>query len=90
MLYKFIDQNTIEKQPDFVKSDGQIIANPQNSEEGIQLLAEMGYEKELIESECPETDEGYYRNTVYSVEGDNIIRKWGEPVLKENPEKPKY
>lgn len=74
-LYKFVNENDIRMSPKYFEIDGKIVANP-----SVELQKEKGYDKVFINTKYPETDEGYYRNFQYEIQGDTIIKVWSEPI----------
>ena len=62
MLYKFINETTIQAQPSVIKHNGKIYVNPKDDD-----LKAMGF-KELREGQAPEYDE----------ESQYIIKKFAE------------
>lgn len=78
-LYKYIDENTVERCPAYLTGEDTITANP--SEE---MQREFGYTKTLVTEEYPATPKGYYR-TVRYIDGESAITKsWSEPIEIEN------
>lgn len=76
MLYKFISESKIERQPLYIKENGTVISNPPESK-----LRALGY-KDLVTSPQPETEPGYYVTAIY-IDGDVITQTWSEPVKAE-------
>ena len=80
MKAKYINENNIELAPPFIIDGEKVIANPTDD-----ILAEFGY-KELIKTEYPETDDGYYRVPIYE-NGEKIVQKWSDEIKVEEWEK---
>lgn len=76
MKAKYINENNIEFAPPFIIDGEKVIANPTDD-----ILAELGYKK-VIETEYPETADGYYRTTIYE-DGDKITQKWSNEIKVE-------
>lgn len=76
LLYKFISETKIERQPLYIKENGMVISN--QPEEKLRAL---GY-KDLVTSPQPETEPGYYVTAIYT-DGDVITQTWSEPVKAE-------
>lgn len=79
MKAKFIDENTIEFAPPYIIDGAKVIANPTDD-----ILEQQGY-KEVIETEYPDTADGYYRVTIYE-DGDKIVQKWSDEIKIEEVE----
>lgn len=75
-LYKFVNENDIRMSPKYFEIDGKIVTNPP-----VELQKEKGYDKVFVDTQYPETDEGYYRNFQYEIQGDTIVKVWSEPIL---------
>lgn len=73
MLYKYISETEIEKAPLYIKEQGTVISNPPEDK-----LRELGY-KDLIIEPYPETQEGFYRTSIYT-DGEVITQSWSEEV----------
>lgn len=80
MLYKYINENKIEKEPNYIIYSDMIITNPQFSAEGRQMLLDKGYCCNLVNTPYPDTDDGYYRKSSYKLDGDTITQVWSEPI----------
>jgi hypothetical protein len=76
-LYKFVNEDYIQKATNPIKVDGICYSNP--SEE---VLLQLGY-KPLEEVEAPEDKEGYYLSNKYIEENDKIIMNWVYNILEE-------
>ena len=81
MYVKFIDENTIENAPKFLKDDKNTYANPLP-----ETLIKFGY-KPLVETDCP-NEEGYTYTFEYNETEDQIIKTWvaHEIVIEPEPE----
>ena len=73
MKAKYINETTVEFAPPFIIDGEKVIANPTDD-----ILAEQGY-KEVIETEYPDTADGYYRIPIYE-NGENIIQQWSDEI----------
>lgn len=73
MKAKYINENNIEPAPPFIIVGEKVIANPTDD-----ILVELGY-KEVIETEYPETADGYYRVPIYE-DGEKITQKWSDEI----------
>ena len=80
MKAKYINENNIEFAPPYIIDGEKVIANPTDD-----ILAELGY-KEVIETEYPETTDGYYRVPIYE-DGEKIVQKWSDEIKVEEWEK---
>lgn len=82
MLYKLIDNETIEKAPKFIIDEEKVYANPTD-----ETLLAHGY-LPMEEVEKPEKD-GFYYTLSYNIVGDVIKQVWSEheiPAPVEEPE----
>lgn len=79
MKAKYINETTVEFAPPFIIDGEKVIANPTDD-----ILAENGY-KEVIETEYPDTADGYYRIPFYE-DCDKIVQKWSEEIKIEEAE----
>ena len=82
MLYKLIDNETIEKAPKFIIDEEKVYANPID-----ETLLAHGY-LPMEEVEKPEK-EGFYYTLSYNIVGDVIKQVWSEhemPAPVEEPE----
>lgn len=79
MKAKYINENTVEFAPPFIIDGEKVIANPTDD-----ILAKQGY-KEVIETEYPETADGYYRIPIYE-DGNKIVQKWSDEIKIEEIE----
>ena len=74
-LYKYVNENDIRMSPKYFEIDGKIVTNP-----SVELQKEKGYDKAFVDSPYLETDEGYYRNFKFEIQGDTIVKVWSEPI----------
>lgn len=71
-MYKFINENEIEKAPLYIIEGDFVISNPL-----AEKLAELGF-KELVVEPYPETSEGCYRTPIYIDGDETITQSWSE------------
>lgn len=74
-LYKYVDETDIRMSPKYFKVGNKIVTNPP-----VELQIEKGYDKHLIDTPYPDTDDGFYRDFKYEIDGENIIRVWSKPI----------
>ena len=70
MRYAKLTDGVIDFAPRKIKHDNSITYNPP-----VEMLIERGY-KPLIETECPEAEEGYHYELSYEDEGEQIVYVW--------------
>lgn len=76
MLYKLEDGRPVPFTGRYIKRNRKIYANPTEEQ-----LLDAGY-KQLVETEMPESEEGYYYVSAYKIEGDKIVQGWRKCVLE--------
>ena len=81
MLYKLIDNETIEKAPKFIIDEEKVYANPT-----AETLLAHGY-LPMEEVEKPEKD-GFYYTLSYNIVGDVIKQVWSEHEIPAPVEEP--
>lgn len=81
MLYKLIDNETIEKAPKFIIDEEKVYANPTD-----ETLLAHGY-LPMEEVEKPEKDDFYYTLS-YIIVGDVIKQVWSEHEIPQPEPEP--
>lgn len=74
-LYRYIDENRIERCPRFLESEDKIMSNPSE-----KTQREYGYTKTLVTEPYPDTPEGFYRVAKYTDGETAITKSWSEPI----------
>ena len=70
MKYAKLIDGVIQFAPKKIKHDDSITYNPP-----AEMLIERGY-KPLIETPCPEAEEGYHYELSYADQGESIVYVW--------------